>query len=189
MNSVRVLVRGAAAICLGVVLTASAPVDHAGDGVWKDANGRAAPETESQKSRKNFGGWLVVTPDAAWEEKWQTPPETTPHFTTADTVKKGARLWILIFFVNPGVDAANNADVTCDIQTIRPDGSFSINQKDVVCFRGKLEGHPHSIRLSAPVIVYIGEDKDPPGKWTIRVTLKDNRRNVRLPLRTSFTLR
>ena len=185
MSSVRVFVESAVAIGVAALLSASAPTE----GVWKDESGRPARETESQKSSKNFGGWLVVTSDADWKEKWQTPPETTPHFTTADTVKKGERLWILIFFVNPGVDAEHNADVTCNIQTIRPDGSFSIDQKNVVCFRGKVEGDPHILRLAAPVIGYVGEEKDPMGKWQVRVTLKDNRRQVGLPLKTSFTLK
>lgn len=189
MSSVRILIRNAAAIFLGVALIASAPVNPAGEGVWRDESGRPAPETDAQKSRKNFGGWLVVTSDADWKEKWQTPPDTIPRFATAEIVRKGERLWILIFFVNPGTDAENSADVTCDIQTIRPDGSFSINERDVVCFRGTVKGDPHIIRLAAPVIEYIGEETDPMGKWQVRVTLKDNRRRVHLPLKSSFTLK
>lgn len=156
---------------------------------WKDEDGKAAPDTESRKTRQDFGGWLVVTSDSDWKEKWQTSPETIPKFTTSDTVRKGQELTILIFFVNPAIDENGVADITCDLQSIRPDSSFSINEKDVVCFRGKLEGDPYNIRLAAPVIKYVGEPKDLPGKWTIRVTLKDNQRKVTLPLETSFTLK
>ena len=156
---------------------------------WKDETGKAAPDTEARKTKQGFGGWLVVTPDADWEKKWQTPPETIPKFTTSDTVAKGQQLTILILFVNPAVDKDGNADVTCDLQSIRPDGSLSINEKGVVCFRGKLQGDPHNLRLALPVIKYVGEAKDLPGKWTIRVTLIDNKRRVRLPLKTSFTLK
>jgi hypothetical protein len=162
---------------------------HAEDVVWKDEAGNPAPNTESRSSKNGFGGYLVVTPDADWRKKWETSPETVPHFNTSETVNRGQQLFILIFFINPGVDRDNNADVTCDIQSIRPDGSFSINQKDFVCFRGKLEGNPYNIRLSAPIIKFVGEPKDLAGKWMITVTLNDNRRNVRLPLKTSFTLK
>lgn len=161
---------------------------HAADNSWKDETGKPAPETEFRKTKQDFGGWLVVTPDADWEQKWQTSPTTIPRFKTSDRVKKGQNLTILILFVNPAVDANGSADVTCELQSIRPDGSFSINEKNVVCFRGKLQGDPHNIRLAAPVVKYVGEDKDLPGKWTIRVTLTDNQRRVRLPLKTSFTL-
>ena len=162
---------------------------HAGENAWKDECGKAAPETEFRKTKQDFGGWLVVTPDADWQKKWETSPETIPNFTTSDTVSKGQELTILILFVNPGLGPNGHADITCDIQSIRPDGSSSINQKDLVCFRGKLEGDPHYIRLAAPVIKYVGEPKDLPGKWTIRVTLVDNQRHVRLPLKASFTLK
>jgi len=159
------------------------------ESVWKDQEGRPAPNTESRASKDDFGGWLVVTPDADWKQKWETSPETTPHFSTSSTVERGKELSILIFFVNPELDDRQNADVTCDIESVRPDGSFSIKQKDVVCLRGKLEGNSHYLRLAAPVIKFVGEPEDLAGKWTVRVTLKDNRRNVELPLTASFTLK
>ena len=162
---------------------------HAEEMVWKDQAGNLAGDTAARRSKNGFGGQLIVTPDADWKEKWDTSPETVPQYTTSETVERGKQLFILIFFVNPKVDDKNNANVTCDIQSIRPDGSFSINHHEVVCFRGKLEGSAYHIRLSAPVIKFVGEPKDPAGKWMIRVTLKDNYRNVRLPLQTSFMLK
>jgi hypothetical protein len=173
--------------CLTCLLLGS--FAHAAENAWTDESGKPAPDTEFRKTKQDFGGWLVVTPDRDWEKKWQTPPETTPKFTTSDTVTKGQELTMLILFVNPAVDRDGNADVTCDLQSIRPDGSLSINEKGVVCFRGKLQGDPRNIRLALPVIKYVGEAKDLPGKWTIRVTLIDNQRRVRLPLKTSFTLK
>jgi hypothetical protein len=104
-------------------------------------------------------------------------------------VKRGEKLFVLIFFVHPGVDSQGNADVTCDVESLRPDGTFSIRQKDVVCLRGKLMGNLNYIRLAPGVIEFIGEPKDPAGKWIVRVTLKDNRRRVVLPLKTSFALK
>ena len=131
----------------------------------------------------------MVTPDADWKEKWETSPETVPHFNTANTVKRGKQVTILIFFVNPAVDAKNDVDITCDIQSIRPDGSVSINQRDLPCLKGELKGSPYNIRLAAPVIKFVGEPKDLAGEWIIKVTLKDNYRHVELPLKTSFTLK
>jgi hypothetical protein len=166
-----------------------ASLAYSEDWAWKDEAGHPAANTESRISKNGFGGWLVVTSDTDWEKKWETSPETVPHFTTSETVERGKQLTVLIFFVNPRVDEKNNADITCDIQSIRPDGSLSINSHDVVCYRARIEGSPYNIRLSAPIIKYIGEEKDLAGKWTIRVTLKDNLRHVRLPLQAAFTLK
>ena len=136
-----------------------APLANAQETFWKDSEGRAVPETESLKSKDNFGGMLIITPDADWKQKWETSPETIPRYTTADTVERGNKLTILIFFVNPAVDEAGEADVTCDIQSVRPDGTFSVDVKDVGCFRGKLIGGPHYVRLAAPVLAYTAEPK------------------------------
>jgi hypothetical protein len=185
----RCLLPVAVAYRLFAVAVVPSTAPDRGDPVWKDEHGHAAPNTEFRQAKRGFGGWLIVTPDADWEKKWNTSPETVPHFNTADTVERGKNLTILIFVINPARDARNNVDVTCDMQSIRPDGSLSIDQKNVPCLKGELQGDPYNIRLAAPVIRYVGEEKDLAGKWIIRVTLKDNRRHVELPLQTSFTLK
>ena len=78
--------------------------------------------------------------------------------------------------------------MTCDIDVVRPDGTSSVHQVDVVCFRGALRGSPTNVYLSAPILNFAGESNDPTGKWSVRVILKDNIRHVSLPLKTSFTL-
>lgn len=173
---------------IAFILCGFSPV-YAGTSSWKDEHGQPAPDTQFRQSKDGFGGWLVVTPDADWREKWNTSPETVPHYNTANSVEKGKSLTILIFFVNPAADTNRNVDVTCDIQSIRPDGSMSIDQKEIPCLKGELQGDPGNIRLAAPVIKYVGESKDLPGKWTIKVTLRDNGRHVELPLKTSFELK
>ena len=159
------------------------------ESVWKDEQGRPAPDTEFRKSKDGFGGWVIVTPDADWREKWETSPETIPRFNTADKVERGNKVTILIFFLNPAVDAKKDVDVTCDIQSIRPDGSVSINERDLPCLKGELKGSPSNIRLAAPVIKFVAEPTDLAGKWIVKVTLRDNQRHVELPLKTSFTLK
>jgi hypothetical protein len=163
-------------------------VTNADETFWKDDKGNPAPNTEFRGSKDGFGGWLVVTPDADWKQKWETSPEIVPRFNTSDTVQRGKQLFILIFFSGPKVDEQSNADVTCDIDVTRPDGTSSVHQKDLICYRGKIEGSPSNVRLSAPIIQFTGEPKDPAGKWLVQVTLKDNRRPVALPLKTSFKL-
>lgn len=158
------------------------------DVVWKDESGRAAPNTGYRNSKNGFGGWLVVTPDADWKQKWETSPETVPHFNTADSVERGKVVTILIFYVNFGLDENKHADVTCDIKSIRPDSSVSIDKQGIQCLEGEPDLTPTYIRLAPAVIKFTAEPSDLAGTWMIRVVLHDNIRHTHLPLKTTFRL-
>ncbi len=95
---------------------------------------------------------------------------------------------MLTFFANPKLTEKGVADVTCDIDVVKPDGTSSVHQVDAVCFRGDLGGPATNVYLSAPILNFVGEPNDPAGKWLVHITLKDNIRRVSLPLKTSFTL-
>lgn len=175
-----------AVIALGLIVASAA---FGQDGLWKDKQGNRVQETESRRSLNGLGGWLLVAPDANWREKWDTPSNTVPSFSEAKTVVRGKQVFVLIFFANPKLTAEGRANLTCDLDATRPDGTTSIHQTDVVCFQGILKGGPNNTYLAAPVIGFSGETSDPAGTWTIRVSLKDNIRNTVLPLKTSFILK
>ena len=155
---------------------------------WKDENGNAVEETESQKGIEGFGGWVLVTPDQDWEEKWNTPYDTIPHYNTTSTVVVGERVMTLIFFSNPAVDSDGMAVIRCDLRVTRPDGSVSVDVKDEECYRGPILGDPHALRLSNGLVGFVGEDDDERGEWITDVRLTDVVRGVSLTLRTRFTL-
>lgn len=157
-------------------------------GGWITRDGKPVPNTDAMKSINGFGGWLVVTPDADWEKKWNTPPETTPHFTEAKEVKYGEVLTILPFFINPKLDSRGEIRLLCDIRVVRPDGGKSVDAKDLDCASGKLRGNPRNVRLTSTVIKYIGEESDPLGTWVVEVNIKDTIRNVIVPLKSQFVL-
>ena len=90
--------------------------------------------------------------------------------------------------INPETDDDDVVDVSCDIQVVRPDNSYSINASDVACMKGVLLGDPRSIRLSAPIIRFVGEAGDLPGNWVVNVKLNDRNRGVVIPLKTGFEL-
>jgi hypothetical protein len=123
---------------ISLLLPATATI--AQDSFWKDENGNPIPNTEFRSGVNGFGGWLVVTPDADWQAKWETPSNSIPRFNTADTIRRDERLFILIFFSNPELTDKQMADVTCDIDVTRPDESSSVHQVNAVCFRGELKG-------------------------------------------------
>jgi hypothetical protein len=155
---------------------------------WVTADGNKAPETENQKSKSGFGGWLLVTPDKDWEAKWNTPRENVPHFSEAEDVRLGEELTILPFFANPKLDESRNFEVLCDIKVEKPDGTYSINEKNIPCAKGILNVSPRSVFLTQTVIKYVGEQGDPYGVWTVYFDMKDSIRGVVIPLRTSFNL-
>jgi hypothetical protein len=165
------------------------PVPHStNEGAWHDEQGKPRPNTSSHKFINGFGGMLLVTPDKDWQRKWQTPSVVVPHFNEAHSVAKGGQLFILIFFSNPAVASDGQADISCRLEVVRPNGSFSI-QQDAVCWQGPLTGPATQVFLAAPSLAFVGDPPDPVGKWLVRVVLKDNIRGVTVPLQTSFVLK
>jgi hypothetical protein len=160
----------------------------ADDRFWRDEHGEFLPGNESRNAVDGFGGWLVVTSDSDWQAKWETSPDTVPRFTEAKKLARGETIFILIFFANPKLSESGNADVTCDIDVVKPDRTSSVHQVDAVCFRGALKGPPMNVYLSAPILNFVGEANDPAGKWSVRVTVKDNVRHVSVPLKATFSL-
>lgn len=174
------------AVCATLLATTGALGQSA---VWKGPDGKPAEETEAMKSKNGFAGSLLVTVDEDWRQKWDTPPETKPSFRMADTVPYGKKVFVLTFFSNPKLDAQGSANVRCDLQIAAPDGKLTLDQKDMICFTGKIAGSPYNLYLSAPVIEFNGDPGDPVGTWEVRVVLRDEVRDVALLLKTSFGLK
>ncbi|HXK24301.1 MAG TPA: hypothetical protein VMS55_16655 [Myxococcota bacterium] len=169
------------------VACASAPAGQK-DAIWKDVRGAPLPDTAFRKSVDGFGAWVLVTSDMDWQEKLYSSARRL-YFTEADTVEKGGHLHVLIFFTNPGLTETGRAEIACDIEVERPDGSISIRRLDAACFgEGPLPGPAQKIYNSTPELDFVGEESDPVGEWRIRVKMKDRVRGVEIPLETSFTL-
>ncbi len=155
---------------------------------WVTKDGKPVQNTDSMKSIGGFGGWLIVTPDLDWAEKWNTPTEHTPSFRQASKVKYGQELVILTFFINPKLNVNSEIDIVCDTKIKRPDGTYSIDTNGIQCANGKLNGSKENIRLASTVIKFVGESNDMPGVWEVDINLVDKNRNINLPLKTKFEL-
>lgn len=151
--------------------------------------GNPIPETDSAKSKGDFSATLIVTPDKDWQEKWNTPPDTVPHFSEAREVTEGGELFILTFLSNPMADASGLTDVACDLVVSRPDGSQSDSERDIPCFKVDFPINPNNVYLSAASIKYVAEPTDLRGTWTVNVLMKDRVRGVEIPLKASFVVR
>ena len=146
------------------------------------------PETENQKSKDDFGAWLLVTPDIDWQEKWETPSDTVPSFNESKNVKIGGKLFVLTFFANPKANHLNQARVDCQLTLTRPDGTVSVDVKDIECINGEVTGDPRSIRLSPAFIQFTAEETAPLGEWTVSAKVKDVHRSIELSLKATFTV-
>lgn len=136
-----------------------------------------------------FAGHVLVTSDADWRAKWNTPAATVPHFTEKSTpIKLGEQVFVLIFFANAMRGADGKANLTCDLGVTRSDGSSSLHRTDAPCWQGPLGGGPQNLYIATPDISFKHDPGDMAGKWTIAVMLKDNLRKTVLPLKTFFVL-
>lgn len=112
-----------------------------------------------------------------------------PHFQETSVVTQGQTLFTLIFLANPKSNANQEANVTCHLKVTKPDGSLVMDQKAVVCLQQRPAGKPRNLYLAAPMIAFSREPDGPRGVWKVEVRVKDNVRNVVLPLNAAFTLK
>ncbi|MCC8624032.1 hypothetical protein [Xanthomonas vesicatoria] len=61
---------------------------------WINAQGESVAESPSRKTVQDMGASLPLTPDTDWQQKWNTPSDTVPHFTEADHVATGDTLFV-----------------------------------------------------------------------------------------------
>jgi hypothetical protein len=175
-------------LCSLVALMILSAAAIAADTGGRDREGRPTPDTDAKKSVSGFGGILIVTPDKDWKEKWNTPADTAPEFSTSERLRVGEALTILIFFSNAKVSPQGGVQVLCDIQLVRPDKTLSVDAKKVDCFTGQIQGDPFNVRLAKPTLAFKGESSDVLGQYTVHVTLYDNVASIVVPLKSTFTL-
>lgn len=155
---------------------------------WRNKDGKIVPNSDNMKSIKGFGGWLLITSDADWEEKWNTPTYVSPNFNEASNVSYGQKLTILTFFINPKVSDQGTINITCGVNIIRPDNKVSVDNQNIECLKDIVIENPRNVHLSPIVIDYIGEEGDPPGEWIVEVNINDINRGASIPLRNTFIL-
>ena len=155
---------------------------------WRNKDGKIDPNSDNMKSIKGFGGWLLITSDADWEEKWNTPTYVSPNFNEASNVSYGQKLTILTFFINPKVSDQGTINITCGVKITRPDNKVSVDNQNIECLKDIVIENPGNVHLSPIVIDYIGEEGDPPGEWIVEVNINDINRGASIPLRNTFIL-
>ena len=175
-------------LCFSLNVSSETKEAFSGEMGWVTRDGYKIPNSDAIKSLNGFGGYLIVTPDSNWQEKWNTSVETVPYFSESSNVSYGDKLTILTFYINPKRTKNNEIRIFCDIKVTRPDGSISVDEKNFKCAVGKIMGDLKNVRLTSAILNYVGDKSDPPGEWVVEVTLKDKLRNIEIPLKTHFYL-
>jgi len=171
-----------AIVCLTVMAGSGV---YAGEEVgWRDAQGKAIPQSDNIRSSNGFGGSVLITRDADWKEKWARPEP--PEFHTTDQVALGETVTALVFFTNPATDAKGDIRILCDYQLVRTDGTLSQDVRGLDCARGHLDGSPTNVRLVDQLVGFTGEASDPEGSWMLRIRLTDAVRGASVDLATKF---
>lgn len=156
---------------------------------WKDGNNAHATDKASKRPVEGFSGMMMITPDADWEEKWNTLSGTSPFFNRVNEAKVGETIYVLSFFSNPKRNSLHVVNISCDIQIIQPDGTVAMTEKNRRCFHGVLRDTTEMIYMTNATVSFMGEEKDPKGVWTVKLAMKDQLRTEPVMLTQSFTLK
>jgi hypothetical protein len=158
----------------------SSPLDASG---WSE-NGRPVPDSDNVKSQKGFGAQLWIINDESFFEEWKRPE--TPHVPVTKRAPRNKPVFIIFFFINPGVDEDAEAQVRADVTIKSPDGSIYGEFKDVEIWQGSNKVPANNIQLSAAHIGLVIEDTDQLGQYIVEAVVKDQVKNVNLRLRTEL---
>jgi hypothetical protein len=115
-------------LLLIILLVLSLPAFGEG---WTDHYGYPLPDTENKKTIAGFSGWLLITSDPDWKEKFDSAESVLPQLTTVNEIglgEKNATVTILTLYKNPQTDTQNRIDLTCDLKITRPDGTLSSDE-------------------------------------------------------------
>jgi hypothetical protein len=172
-------------LLLIILLVLSLPAFGEG---WTDHYGYPLPDTENKKTIAGFSGWLLITSDPDWKEKFDSAESVLPQLTTVNEIGLGEKITILTLYKNPQTDTQNRIDLTCDLKITRPDGTLSSDETDLECASEELIGSADTIRRTYLVIDFIAELTDPYGIWIIEIILKDRNAKIEIPLKERFEL-
>jgi len=147
-------------------------------------DGELTENTENIKAEKGFGAQLWLIDDEKFFDDWLKPE--TPRIRPVKSIKRNKPIFAIVLFVNPGLNEKNYANVTCDVLIKDPNGNVYEDAKDIEVWQNKPMHAKNQVQLAVSNVGIIIEDDDPLGKYAVEAIVKDNIKNVRLPLYQEF---
>jgi len=152
---------------------------------WWSGNEKVADEAW-RKGKQDFGAMLILTPDVEqFYEDWSKPQ--TPKIVTAETTKRNKPITAVVLFTGCKAESGN-CDIRVDFMILKPDGSEYGSQKDVPAWVKKPGSPKGIIQVSEASLGIVIEPNDPPGKYTVKATVRDMNSKVSLELVQAFTI-
>ena len=154
------------------------------------SDGKPLPIRGSRMCKEGFYADLYLTVDPLrFCQQWASVPSSgTPNMagTTTHLVKRNMPVSFLVLIANPKLDNSSNADVSYTINIKKPDGKMELPQ-DTWLWKGKYLAPPKGCVLCGMnVIRYAVDDTAPSGRYSVEAIVKDNNRQVELPLQSFF---
>jgi len=134
-----------------------------------------------------FNAALIVTPGDEFDKILNMPPDNRTDFTRVDTLRIGEQAELHVIFTNPLIDENNFADVTFDVQIIKP-GNIIKKYSRLEGITGKLQRSNSSAYLAKAFMRLKADNSDPVGEWNILVTIHDNKRSTSISDSVMITL-
>lgn len=119
--------------------------------------------------------------DTGFYQKWATAD--TPHIVTVVKFKRGQAALPIIIFGTDGKDDSGNANLTCDLTVIKPDGSIYAHFDNLIVWKD--EPAPTMELSWSRAEIWI-EQKDPLGIYRVHAIVHDNNKKVNVDLNLSF---
>jgi len=117
-------------------------------------------------------------------EEWKKPSlPDTPVVKTRTKFHPGEIVFPAITYSTDALDAEGKANVVFDILFLRPDGSSYVDQKNKTVVNGI---PPKGIGLVQDQIALKIEDRDPFGKYKIRIKVTDKNKKVSVEIPMEF---
>ena len=152
---------------------------------WRE-NGKLIGDKPNRKASNGFAAQLFLTEDATFFDNWNKPE--TPRLNETSKAPRNVPVHTVVLFTNPGLDAAGDADITASITILKPDGSVYAKVPTVICWKGKYATPPDKLQLVQNHMALRIEPQDPVGRYTVQILVRDNVKNVELPLETALEI-
>ena len=138
-------------------------------------------EPSARGSDQGFDVFAFVTVDQNWQEKWQTPRAETPSFDTRSNVSPGQTITLLMLFRGAEMNE-NGISLSCDVKIIAPDGAVLGQMPPTPCGEGKVPNPKTDFYMATRNVEILLTDDFPRGPLVFLVGVKDNLRDLYLPL-------
>ena len=135
-----------------------------------------------------FDFLLAITQQNLEMNWWfEVPAQFGPVVSSTGEVAKGESFKILPIFSNYGTTSGKEADISFDVEIVKPDGTIDVSEKTVTGFKGRAFGD--HLLPSKVILVVSFDSEDLFGEYTINVSAHDHTKNQNVKKSRKINLR